>query len=184
MKNIELLRFFDEYDKQGKWIFKLADFIMYFRKESEQNIKISLSRLAKQGYLVSISKGIYANPRAKSMLKGYFPGEVANSLRDKAYSYLSLETLLSEEGLISQIPNCLTFVSLKFSRTYNTPYGIIEYVQTKRSVRNFLKDCYYDSTRGFWVANTQKAIDDLYNFNRCVDLYEEQLQKDKEYGFI
>lgn len=184
MKTTQLLECLDFFDKQGKWLFRLSDFLMYFNKENKQNIKISLSRFARNNFIIQVSKGLYANPRAKSMQKCYIQGMVANYLRDKAYSYLSLESVLSEDGLISQMPNRLIFVSLKFSHTYYTPFATIEYVQTKRKVRNFFNDCYYDDKRGFWVAHTQKAIDDLYKFNRSIDLYEEQLEKDREDGFI
>lgn len=185
MKVSQLLECLDFFDKQGKWLFRLSDFLMYFRTESEQSIKISLSRHAKHNLITQVSKGIYANARARSkMLEKHFQAAVANYLRDKVYSYLSLESVLSEEGLISQLPNRYTFVSLKFSHTYHTPFITVEYTQTKRDVKSFFEGCYYDEVREIWVASAQKAVDDAYKFRRAVDLYDEQLEKDKKYGFI
>ncbi|EAK5229415.1 hypothetical protein CA484_03050 [Campylobacter jejuni] len=183
MTHLELMDFLDYWDKKDKWLFTLNHFAVCFHKESLQNLKISLSRLSKKGYIVHVSKGLYANPRTRCS-KLFQEYEVANHLRNKGYSYLSLETLLSQEGLISQIPNRLTFVSLKFSHTYHTPYGIIEYVQKKENPERFFDDCYYDENCQVWVANPKKAIDDIYRFNRSVDLYEEQKMKDEGYyGF-
>jgi hypothetical protein len=61
---------------------------------------------------------------------------IACRLRDYRDFYLSLETVLSEEGVISQIPNRLTFISQSKSAVFHTPLGIIEF--TKGNVDNIL----------------------------------------------
>ena len=70
-----------------------------------------LKRFLESGLIVRVARGIYANPRSgnRSVLRqGY---DVARYLRRKEFFYESLESRASELGLISQVPNRLTFVT-------------------------------------------------------------------------
>ena len=180
MTQLELLKALDEWDKSNKWVFRITDFYAIFSEESPQNIRISLIRHTKNGIIDKVYKGIYANPRAFSKkLTNDSLAYISNYIRDKGLSYLSLETVLSELGLISQMPNRMTFVSKGRSQTFFTPYGILEYTHTQRPIKTLHKNCYFDEYRGIWVANPQQAIDDAYAFNRAVGLLEEQAAKDR-----
>lgn len=180
MTQAELLKALDEWDRSDKWVFRITELYAIFSGESPQNIKISLSRHAKNGIIDKVYKGIYANPRAFSRrLTKDSLAYISNYIRDKGLSYLSLETVLSNEGVISQMPNRYTFVSKGRSAVFVTRYGILEYTHTQRPIKTLHKNCYFDEYRGVWVANTQQAIDDAYNFNRVVDLIEEQAAKDR-----
>lgn len=178
MTQLELIKMFDEYDKKGKWIFELGFFYMCFTDENEQVIKNSLSRHEKSGLIERICKGIYANPRALSKARVFDTlAYVSNRIRDKAMSYLSLESVLSEENVISQIPFRYTFISKGTSATFHTPYGTIEYIHTSKNAKDLHKYCYYDEQRQIWVASKDQAISDAYAHNRAVDLIEEQKMK-------
>ena len=175
MTQMQLLKVLDGWDKQDKWVFIMRDFYVLFGKESPQIIKDALVRHTKSGLIERICKGVYANPRALS--KGRVNdilAYVSNFVREKAFSYLSLETVLSENNVISQIPFRYTFVSRLTSAEFHTPYGTIEYTQTKRNPKDFFKNCYYSKEREIWVASTKQAIADAYAFNRAVDLIEER----------
>ena len=172
MTQSELLITLDRWDNQFKWVFNIVDFYKIFSNETPQNIKVSLARHAKNGIIQQVCKGIYANPRA-SLSKRYVNDALAyisNFVRDKGLSYLSLETVLSDDGVISQIPNRYTFVSKGQSAVFVTPYGILEYTHTTRPIKTLHDNCYFCEHRGFWVANTEQAINDAYAFNRSVDL--------------
>lgn len=176
MTRLELLAMLDHFNKNRLWAFNLKQIEMFFNKESKQSIQMSLNRHTRDGLIVRCAKGVYANPRGK---KPFWCLEyLAGVLRNYKTFYLSLETLLSEHSLISQMPNRLTFISQGRSQTFYTPYGIIEFTHTSTNHKNFLKDCYFDSNRQIYIANTEKAINDIYRHNRSVDLYEEQLKKD------
>lgn len=176
MTRLELLAMLDYFDKFDLWAFKLKQIKMFFDKESKQSIQMSLNRHTRDGLIVRCAKGVYANPRGEK--PAWRLEYLAGVLRNYKTFYLSLETLLSEHSLISQIPNRLTFVSQGRSQTFYTPYGIIEFTHTSTNHKNFLKDCYFDSDRKIYIANPEKAINDIYRHNRSVDLYEEQLAKD------
>lgn len=174
----KILAMLDYFDGLGLWAFKLNAIKMYFKNEDERSLRVALNRHTKNGIITQCSRGVYANPRGKRPL--YYLEYLAGILRDNSTFYLSLETLLSEYGLISQIPNRLTFISQGRSQTFKTPYGIIEFVHSSRNANDFLKNCTFDKERRVYVANEQRAIDDIYRHNRSIDLYEEQLQKDRE----
>lgn len=175
MTRMDLLKTLDEWDKKGIWVFKMRDFYLLFSKENPQIIKAALARHEKSGLIERICKGVYANPRALSKERvNDVLAYVSNYIRDKGLSYLSLETVLSEKNVISQIPFRYTFISKLQSAEFNTPYGTIEYTKSKRDARTFLKNCYFDKERDIWVANKNQAIADAYAFNRAVDLIEER----------
>ncbi|ARE81377.1 transcriptional regulator, AbiEi antitoxin, type IV TA system (plasmid) [Campylobacter helveticus] len=178
MTQMQMIKMLDFLDSKETWSFDINFVCAYFRTFHTQNVKIALSKFTQKGLIERLARGLYANKRAKN--KPYFALEhIASQLRDKTSFYLSLESLLSEEGLISQIPNRLTFISKNRTQLFNTPYGLIEFVYTKMPLSTLLDECYYDKERGVYVAKTQRAISDIYRHNRSVDLYEEQLRKDR-----
>ncbi|RDU61493.1 type IV toxin-antitoxin system AbiEi family antitoxin [Helicobacter sp. MIT 14-3879] len=176
MTQLEMIKMLDFLESNSVWTFDISFVCAYFKTSHRQNIKIVLSRFVKNGLIERIARNLYANPRAKSR-PYYILEHIASTLRHKTTTYLSLESVLSEEGLISQMPNRLIFISKNRSQIFRTPYGIIEFVYTKTKLEDLHKDCYYDKKRGIYIANTQKAISDIYRHNRSIDLYEEQLIK-------
>lgn len=177
MKQVELIKMFDFLEENEVWSFDINFVCAYFRNFQRQNIKISLNRFVKEGLVERIARNLYANPRAKC--RPYYVLEhIASVLRHKTTTYLSLESVLSEEGLISQIPNRLTFISKNRSQIFKTPYGLIEFVYTRTKLENLHENCYYDEKRKIYIAKTQQAINDIYRHNRSIDLYEEELLKE------
>jgi len=180
MDTKSLLQMMNEFDRLGHWCFTIANIRMYFCEESKHTTLISLSRHVKRGILVRITKGLYANPRS-TCRPLHALESIARHLRDVGTFYLSLEKAASEYSLISQVPNRLTFVSAKKSRILYTPYGIIEFTKVKDS-DSLMRDCVFDRSRQIWIASEKKVIDDLYKYNRAVDLYEEEQEKEKQWG--
>lgn len=170
----------DFVDKNQVWAFSINTVYTYFDKESEHSIKISLARHEKNGIVKRVAKGLYINPRAKS-LPIFKIETIATMLRDFRTFYLSLESVLSETGIISQIPSILTFVSKEKSNIYNTPYGTIEFVKTKKKFNIYDGNFYFDKERGIYIANEEQALNDAYRFGRSIDLIEEQRIKDEKY---
>ncbi|MBX7491254.1 hypothetical protein K4G58_07205 [Helicobacter sp. Faydin-H64] len=170
----------DFFDSLGIWAFRLNNIRMYFKDENEKSLQVALNRHIKNDIIQKCSRGVYINKRAKKPL--FCLESLAGILRDNATFYLSLESLLSELGLISQFPNRLTFISQGRSGVFNTPYGIIEFVHSAIDAKEFLRDCFFDEKRKIYIASQNRAIKDIYKHNRSIDLYEEQLKKDKN-GF-
>lgn len=177
MTQKDLLKMLDYFDSLSMWSFSLGHIKMYFKDNDEKSIRVMLNRHCKNGIITQCVRGIYVNPRGKKPL--FYLEALASTIRDNATFYLSLETLLSELGLISQMPNRMTFVSKGRSQTFFTPYGIIEFVHSSRSAQGFLNNCFFDKDRNIYIASQQQAISDIYRHNRSVDLYEEQLRKEQ-----
>ena len=98
----------------------------------------------------------------------------AAKLRDAHFNYLSLETVLSREGVISQIP--FQWISLMSSgRSYEVVckgYGTIEFVHTKRTPSMVLQHLTYDPALRLWIGDTHLAMQDMKNTHRSLELVE------------
>jgi len=163
----ELIRFLDELDRQGIWLMRNRHFLLKFKEEKEATISRELSRFLKDGIIVHIAKDLYANPRARSMPEGdHRLISIAKMLRPYDQFYVSLDRRANELGLITQVPNRITFVTDGLSYTYHTPYGIIEFVhQNIKDLRREL-DVEYDEVFGVYVANEKRVVDDAKKHRR------------------
>lgn len=129
MKTKELIAVLDRLDNEFKTAFIKINQLALFFDEDKNHLRVSLNRQVKNGIIIRIARGIYYNPRAKNQPDNLL-FNIACRLRDYRDFYLSLESVLSEEGVISQIPNRLTFISQSKSAVFHTPLGIIEFTKT------------------------------------------------------
>ena len=87
------------------------------------------------------------------------------------YNYVSLESALSEYGVISQIPiDRLTVMTTGRSSTYKTFFGVIEYTHTKRSLTDIIQGIHQQPNRPLRVASKEVAWRDLKRVGRNTDL--------------
>ncbi len=91
-------------------------------------------------------------------------------LRPWDFSYLSLESALSEAGWISQIPSRLTLMTTGRSQIFNTPYGTIEFVHTMQAENKLRNEIRFDPQRELAVATPTRALRDLKRVGRNLDL--------------
>lgn len=168
MKITDFIRSMELADKGGIWLFKLDTLKMMFR-ESGSTLLNGLSKMEKHGLLVKICRGIYVNPKATSLPGDPLPALVP-MLRPWDFNYLSLESVLSEAGMISQLPSRLTVMTTGREGEFVTPYGTIEFVHSKRKVESMLCDIIYDEYRGLHIATSERALKDLRRVNRNLDL--------------
>lgn len=85
-------------------LFTVLDAVKFFPAESEQNIKIQLSRLAKKGLLTSLKRGLYCFDPATLE-------ELGLAGRLYSPSYISLESALNFYGILPDIPQTITSVT-------------------------------------------------------------------------
>ena len=101
--------------------------------------------------------------------------KIVNKLRGGVLNYISLESQLSHTGDISQIVmDRVTVVTKGRSGTFSTPYGIIEFTHTKKSIHNIAPNLYLDSDISIYRAKVEQAIADLKNCNRNTHMLENQ----------
>lgn len=170
MKTSKMLETLDTWDfKFNKWLFTTNDLKIIFSEESENSLNKSMVRQVKSGVLVKVCKGIYANKRANS--KPLFSLEsIALYLKPNDFIYLSLESVLSEQGLISQIPSCLTFMTTGRSQKFSTSFGNIEFIHTKRELENAKGTILFNQEKGIHEASSQTALRDLKRVGRNMNL--------------
>ena len=174
MKQTEAIKCLTQFDKKGRYVFTANDLANVFPGETDRALQASLQRLSSAGILERPVKGVYVY--ALSRHKGANTLElVAKTLRRGEYSYISLESALSEYGVISQIPvGRMTVMTTGRKGEYKTPYGTIEFVHTKREVSDILQSV-TDRDRPLRIATKATALRDLKRVGRNTHLidYEE-----------
>jgi len=153
------------------YLFAPSDLRALFPHLSDSAFKTLLSRAASSGLLTHVCRGVYLYKRAMPY-DGLLLFRIASLLRRGQFNYISLETALSNIGLISQIPiNCITIMSSgRSSRIVCAPFGSIEFVKTNKRPASLAKDLIYDEACGMWRANAKLALRDAKRTGRSIDL--------------
>jgi hypothetical protein len=172
MTRIELIQALRKMDRLGVYVLTRGDLAKLFPEESDRTLEKSLGRMVAAGLIVRASKGIYVNPDARSAT-GRVIEDIAVALRRGHYSYVSLESALSEYGLISQVPMRLTVMTTGSAGTYETRYGTIEFTHTHRSIPDVLRRSIKDSRRPLRVARKRAALQDLRRVGRNTNMLDE-----------
>ncbi|MDA8276607.1 MAG: hypothetical protein M0Z45_00175 [Actinomycetota bacterium] len=137
--------------------------------DSYGDLQQSLKHQTRAGNIVRIARGIYVNPRARSM-----PSEpllaLATIIRPFDFSYLSLESVLSDAGWISQIAQRFTLMTTGRSSVFYTPYGVLEFTHTSRKARS--PEVVFDRSRDIHVATPERAYEDLRFTKRNLEMVE------------
>lgn len=167
----DVLELLDRLDRCGVWILTAAQLRMalYSRKAwtghgadaalpAEKTMLQGVARLAKQGLVVRACRGYYVNPRARSLpidvLRALIP-----YLRPWGDNYVSLESALSESGVLSQVPSRLTVMTTGRRGVFETSFGVVEFVHIDRVQWDLVVD---DGAAGIATASPQLALQDLY----------------------
>lgn len=169
MKKISTI--LDRYANADNYLFALNDLRGILPNTDSGAFKTLLSRTQRAGVLKRVCKGIYLYPRVN-----YPAGRVlfhaAAKLRADSFNYLSLETVLSDAGVISQVPlNWITLMSSGRSHIVNCgDFGHIEFIHTKRKPADVADQLSYDPDCRLWRASVKLALLDMKLTRRSMDL--------------
>lgn len=167
LQSIEMLR---NWDMKGKYVFSKHELRKLFPKDNFETFTAGLNRLVKDKLLSRPCRGIYINLHAQSF-NSYTIEYIAKLLRYGEYNYVSLESILSEYGVISQIPlDRLTVMTTGREGICKTPYGTIEFTHTKRSVSNIIDGIIQVDDRPLRIATKQVAWRDLKRVGRNTNM--------------
>ena len=135
------------------------------------HLPVLLSRAVKAGLLKRVCRGIYLYPKADHPM-GELLFHAAARLRADEFNYISLETALSDAGLISQIPmNWITLMSSGRSHKVDCgEFGHIEFVHTEQRPEEIANELVYDAARRLWRASEKQALRDMKLTRRSMDL--------------
>lgn len=182
MKKIDLIRKLAELDRRGIYVLARRDIEKLFPDEGEKSMEKSLLRMVADGLLQRVAKGLYVNPAATSKNR-WVAEEVAKALRPGHLSYVSLESILSEYGVISQIPiSRMTIMTTGKSGIVETPYGTIEFTHTKRSTAQIIMRTMQPKGRPLRIATKQAAVQDLMRVGRNSNMIDQRELEDEMEG--
>lgn len=172
MKNTEAIELLKEFDARGRYVYRKSDLRVLF-DERGARLDQTLRRLVDAGILQRPAHGIYLYA-----LSGHIGSDtielVARNLRRGDLVYESLESALSEYGLISQIPiDRLTLMTTGRSGEYSTPYGVIEFVHTRQSPGKLQSELIDREGHAIPLASKELALANLRRVRRNLDLIDE-----------
>ena len=151
--------------------FTLSDLRPILPELSTDAFKALLSRAAKSQLLRRVCRGIYTVPK-RSRVDGYELYHIAARLRAHEFNYISLESVLSDAGVISQIPmQWVTIMSSGRSQVIECDgFGRIEFIHTKKKPEQLTGQLTYDAPCHLWRASVALAIEDMKATRRDLDL--------------
>lgn len=181
MTKIELIRKLAELDRRGIYVLLRRDIEKLFPDEGEKALEKSLQRMVADGLLQRVAKGLYLNPASTSKNR-WLAEEIAKALRPGCLSYVSLESILSEYGAISQIPiSRMTVMTTGRSGVHKTPFGTIEFTHTKRARSEILGRTLAPKGRPLRIATRAAAVRDLLRVGRNANMIiHDELEDDSE----
>ncbi|MGK5061093.1 type IV toxin-antitoxin system AbiEi family antitoxin [Janthinobacterium sp. LB3P112] len=170
MNKMQAMRTLAELDRQGVYVLTKGDLAKAFSAEQEKALEKSLQRLVSDGIVQRVARGVYLNPMAKSKTSRVVE-DIAAVLRRGHYSYVSRESMLSEYGVISQVPmRRITLMTTGTSGVYDTPYGTIEFTHTKRRPAEIIRRTVSVKDRPLRLATKEAAVRDLVRSGRNVNM--------------
>jgi hypothetical protein len=144
-----------------------------------RGLLVLLSRAEKAGILKRVCRGIYLYPKV-DYPRGRLLFHSAALLRAGEFNYISLETALSDAGIISQIPiNSITLMSSGRSSVIRCgEFGRIEFVHTARRPDELAGLLSYDPACRLWRASPALALRDMRATRRNKDLINEEVARE------
>lgn len=158
MNNYRDILFFIK--KLGQQVFTSHEMTALSGK-SASTVTQSLSRLEKQGLLMKVSRGVWAQSGPRQLT----PFAVLACLFSRQRVYVSFTTALHLHGLIEQIPQVITLASTGHTGNIRTKVGVFAVHQIAPSF--FAGFDWYKDDGSFLIAEPEKAlIDCLYLSSR------------------
>ncbi len=156
------------------FLFTAEDFYSLFPDFTIENLRMLLSRAAKKGILERICKGIYLYTKAKydTSLVLY---KTASRLRASCLNYVSLESVLSQSGVISQqLLGWITIMTTGRSGIIKCGrFGTIELIHTAKATDKIMPHLRLDTWTGMWWADDELALRDMRDGKRSAELINE-----------
>jgi hypothetical protein len=153
------------------YLFSFRNLRALYPDLSDISFKTLLSRAVHAGYLTRVCRGIYLYKKS-FIPDGLLLFHIAAILRADEFNYVSLESVLSEAGVISQVPiNRISIMSSGRSNVISCgQIGTIEFIHTTKKSNELIDDLSYDKNYGLWRASVPLALKDMKKTHRQCDL--------------
>jgi len=174
-----MIRTLNNLADRDRCLFTLSDLRGTLPEQSIGAFKTMLSRAEKKGALKRVCRGLYFYPQpdcAQDLLLFH----AAARLRAGEFNYISLETALSDAGVISQTP--MNWITIMSSGRRNIircgAWGTIEFVHTCRKPAACRGHLTYDERCRMWRASVSLAMRDMRLTRRKMDLVNQEAADD------
>jgi len=156
---------------QGPALFSLADLMAALPEHSYGAFRAVVMRAEREGLLTRVCRGLYLYSAANGG-DGLILYRAAARLRAGTLNYISLESALSDAGVISQVPmNHVTLMSSGRTALITCgEFGSIEFVHTKKRPNDLADQLIYDARCHLWRASVALALRDMTAARRNLDL--------------
>ncbi len=166
-----MIRTLNDLADKDRCLFTLADLRGILPEPTAGAFKTMLCRAVKNGALQRFCRGLYFYPQPDCE-QGLLLFHAAARLRADEFNYISLETALSDAGVISQAP--MNWITIMSSGRRNTircgGWGTIEFVHTSRKPAELRAHLIYDARCRMWRASVSLAMRDMRRARRTMDL--------------
>ena len=153
------------------YLFTLRDLHAILPDHSFSAFKTLVSRASRTGTLKHLCRNLYIYEKA-GVPRDKVLFHAAARLRAGCFNYLSLETVLSDSGRISQIP--FSWITLMTSGRSGQvrcgSFGTIEFVHTAKTPARLAPGLAWDQDCRLWRASDDLAIADMRATRRPMDL--------------
>lgn len=171
-----------ELGNRGGKVLTKADLAAVLMIRAPRSLDAFLRRLVALGVLQRAARGVYVNCLSSSGNR-YLIEEIACVLRRGHFNYVSLESILSEFGVISQIMmSRITIMTTGCSGVFNTPYGTIEFTHTKRSLDDLRGRTVSLEGRPLHLATKKAGVADLRRVGRNTNMIDQDELDSLEIG--
>lgn len=171
-----LSRILTELADQDHYLFMQSDLRAALPDLSAAALKALVSRTEQSGLLRRVCRGVYLYDRV-AYPRGDVLFHTAARLRADCFNYISLETVLSDAGVISQVPiNWITVMTSGRGGTISCgTWGTIEFVHTRKRPDAVQDQLTYDRRCRLWRASVGLALQDMRDTRRNMDLVDRSL---------
>ncbi|MCY4342429.1 MAG: hypothetical protein OXE83_02495 [Gammaproteobacteria bacterium] len=179
MKLLTAMHRLNECDFRVGKVFSHADMRTLFPEDGQKTLQAGINRLVDGGILERVAKGVYVYQMSHHGDRRTLEG-IAAVLRRGAFSYVSLESALSEWGVISQVAMRLTVMTTGRKGLFECSYGIIEFTHTAKPLMQAFEGTACDPSRPLRIAGKHKAYQDLVRVGRSLHLVDHEELRDAE----
>jgi hypothetical protein len=176
MKALALLNRLKQLESQTQTaLFSYNQAKVLFADENEKTMYTALCRHAKNGVIERVCKGVWFNSLSKFSHNDTKLEELALLLRPDHYSYVSMETVLSQASIISQqMFGYLTIMTTGSSKIIKVTFGTLEFTHTKRDLVELSRHNVPDGHKLPW-ANIDTAYRDLKRAGRNISMIDREM---------
>ena len=128
-------------------------------EKNGRNLDKKILQLLKKKYLMTLKKGLYTSSEYVARQPPQSREYLANALYYP--SYLSLEYVLQQEGILPEGVYSYTSITLKNTRVFTNPLGVFIYRNIKPSLFTGYQSVRYSQSYYLKIASRAKALFDL-----------------------